>query len=215
MKVEGVRGTLELGGRRTHFTTAQVAKLVGASRNTLYRWLYQGRIPRGRVKMLGKVRVREFSRQQVRKIAEFRHKNEQRHGGHAAGENERQFCERLGKRIQVLRRSAGYSLTEMHNASGFHSEYFKRVEAGAPIRINSLLRICGFFHVSVSQLTEGLDKGMYEIQKEDRRWLKAREQVVHAQEQLTRARATLAETAKARAVSRLRSVGSAPARTSP
>jgi len=46
---------------------------------------------------------------------------------------------------------------------GFSTRHWQQVEAGCPITVTTLLRICEVFAVSMSKLVHGLDKeGVYE-----------------------------------------------------
>ena len=46
---------------------------------------------------------------------------------------------------------------------GFSTRHWQQVEAGRPITVTTLLRICEVFDLSISRLTEGLDSdGVYE-----------------------------------------------------
>ena len=44
---------------------------------------------------------------------------------------------------------------------GFSARHWQQIEAGRPITVTTLLRICEVFHLSVSRLVRGLDKGIY------------------------------------------------------
>jgi len=44
---------------------------------------------------------------------------------------------------------------------GFSARHWQQIEAGRPITIRTLLRICGTFEVRAAQLIEGLDRGIY------------------------------------------------------
>ena len=46
---------------------------------------------------------------------------------------------------------------------GFSTRHWQQVEAGRPITVTTLLRICEVFEVPMSKLVQGLDKeGVYE-----------------------------------------------------
>ena len=46
---------------------------------------------------------------------------------------------------------------------GFSTRHWQQVEAGRPITVTTLLRICEVFEMSMSKLVQGLDKnGIYE-----------------------------------------------------
>jgi len=44
---------------------------------------------------------------------------------------------------------------------GFSARRWQQIEAGRPITVTTLLRICEAFHVPVARLLQGLDKGIY------------------------------------------------------
>jgi hypothetical protein len=44
---------------------------------------------------------------------------------------------------------------------GFSARHWQQIEAGRPITVTTLLRICEVFHVPVARLLQGLDKGIY------------------------------------------------------
>jgi len=44
---------------------------------------------------------------------------------------------------------------------GFSARHWQQIEAGRPITVTTLLRICEVFHVSIARLLLGLDKGIY------------------------------------------------------
>jgi hypothetical protein len=56
----------------------------------------------------------------------------------------------------------GYSQENMQSF-GFSTRHGQQVEAGRPITVTTLLRICEVFEVPMSKLVQGLDKdGVYE-----------------------------------------------------
>jgi transcriptional regulator with XRE-family HTH domain len=69
------------------------------------------------------------------------------------------FC-RLGRRIRALRKEHGYSQDDMIDL-GFSARHWQQMEAGRPITVSTLLRICAVFKMSVGQLVQELDKGIY------------------------------------------------------
>jgi len=73
---------------------------------------------------------------------------------------EEKFFRALGQRIKKLRQSKGYSQEDMIGF-GFSARHWQQIEAGRPITVRTLLRICGVFDVSVERLVRGLDKGIY------------------------------------------------------
>jgi transcriptional regulator with XRE-family HTH domain len=44
---------------------------------------------------------------------------------------------------------------------GFSARHWQQIEAGRPITVTTLLRICEVFRVPVARLLKGLDKGIY------------------------------------------------------
>jgi hypothetical protein len=45
---------------------------------------------------------------------------------------------------------------------GFSARHWQQMEAGRPITVSTLLRICAVFKTSAERLIHGLDKGIYE-----------------------------------------------------
>ena len=70
------------------------------------------------------------------------------------------FFDRLGERVRNLRKARGLSQEDMISF-GFSARHWQQIEAGRPITVTTLLRICGVFHVPVARLLQGLDKGIY------------------------------------------------------
>jgi transcriptional regulator with XRE-family HTH domain len=75
--------------------------------------------------------------------------------------NQEKFFVRFGKRVRELRREHGHSQEDMI-AFGFSARHWQQIEAGRPITVSTLLRICAIFKTSAARLVEGLDKGLYE-----------------------------------------------------
>jgi transcriptional regulator with XRE-family HTH domain len=75
--------------------------------------------------------------------------------------NQREFFLRLGERIRTLRRQHGHSQEDMM-AFGFSARHWQQIEAGRPITVSTLLRICAVFKMPLEQLVRGLDRGIYE-----------------------------------------------------
>lgn len=78
--------------------------------------------------------------------------------------DEVQFFKGLGMRVRELREKAGYSQEDMLS-QGFSVRYWQRVEAGKPITMRTLLRICRLFSTPMCDVVRGLD----EIPKKDLR----------------------------------------------
>ena len=70
------------------------------------------------------------------------------------------FFDRLGERVRKLRKAAGLSQEDMISF-GFSARHWQQIEAGRPITVTTLLRICQTFHVPVAHLLRGLDEGIY------------------------------------------------------
>jgi transcriptional regulator with XRE-family HTH domain len=74
--------------------------------------------------------------------------------------DQQRFFKALGKRIRELRKKKGYSQEDMISF-GFSARHWQQIEAGRPITVSTLLRICEVFQVTAGQLVRGLDKGIY------------------------------------------------------
>jgi transcriptional regulator with XRE-family HTH domain len=74
--------------------------------------------------------------------------------------NQQKFFLRLGGRVRELRKNHGYSQEDMI-AHGFSARHWQQIEAGRPITVSTLLRICAVLGTSVESLVRGLDKGIY------------------------------------------------------
>ena len=70
-------------------------------------------------------------------------------------EPDRNFFAALGQRIQALRKRRGYSQEDMISF-GYTVRYWQRIEAGKPITLRSLLRICRILGISVESVVRGL-----------------------------------------------------------
>jgi transcriptional regulator with XRE-family HTH domain len=74
--------------------------------------------------------------------------------------NHAKFFRALGRRVKKLREAHGYTQEDMI-ALGFSARHWQQVEAGRPITMTTLLRICDVFKVRADRLVRGLDKGIY------------------------------------------------------
>ena len=74
--------------------------------------------------------------------------------------DEKQFFAALGQRVKRLRKSKGFTQEDMIGF-GFSARHWQQMEAGRPITVTTLLRICDAFSIRVGQLIEGLDRGIY------------------------------------------------------
>ncbi len=70
-------------------------------------------------------------------------------------EIEKKFFAALGPRIQRLRIRAGYSQEDMISF-GYGVRYWQRIEAGKPITLRTLLRICGILGTTMESVVRGL-----------------------------------------------------------
>jgi transcriptional regulator with XRE-family HTH domain len=75
--------------------------------------------------------------------------------------NQVQFFCALGARVRELRKKHGYSQEDMLSF-GFSTRHWQQVEAGRPITVSTLLRICEVFELPMAKLVQGLDKDVYE-----------------------------------------------------
>ena len=70
------------------------------------------------------------------------------------------FFKALGQRVKDLRKRRGYSQEDMI-AFGFSARHWQQIEAGRPITLRTLLKICDKFNIQAARLIEGLDRGIY------------------------------------------------------
>lgn len=75
--------------------------------------------------------------------------------------NQQKFFFRFGNRVRELRRKRRHSQEDMISY-GFSARHWQQIEAGRPITVSTLLRICAIFETSAERLVRGLDKGIYE-----------------------------------------------------
>ena len=74
--------------------------------------------------------------------------------------NQQKFFVAFGKRVRELRRKLGHSQEDMISF-GFSARHWQQIEAGRPITVSTLLRICDVFKISAERLVHGLDRGIY------------------------------------------------------
>jgi transcriptional regulator with XRE-family HTH domain len=79
-------------------------------------------------------------------------------------QDETAFFKGLGTRIKALRERAGYSQEDMIT-HGYSVRYWQKIEAGKPITLRTLLRICRLFTVPMCDVVSDLD----DIKKSPRR----------------------------------------------
>lgn len=70
-------------------------------------------------------------------------------------ELDRKFFAALGQRIQALRNRRGYSQEDMISF-GYTVRYWQRIEAGKPITLRTLLRICRILSTPIESVVRGL-----------------------------------------------------------
>jgi transcriptional regulator with XRE-family HTH domain len=70
------------------------------------------------------------------------------------------FFKALGQRIRELRRRNRYSQEDMISF-GFSARHWQQIEAGRPITVTTLLRICDVLKTRIDKMVHGLDKGIY------------------------------------------------------
>lgn len=66
------------------------------------------------------------------------------------------FLLALGKRVKKFRKDRGWSLRDMVILHGYHDSQWRKYESGGGMTVPSLLRIAAIFHVSISELLDGL-----------------------------------------------------------
>jgi len=71
--------------------------------------------------------------------------------------DESHFFKGLGARIKRLREEAGESQEDMLS-HGYSVRYWQKVEAGKPITLRTLLRICRIFSTPMCDVVRGLDR---------------------------------------------------------
>jgi transcriptional regulator with XRE-family HTH domain len=74
--------------------------------------------------------------------------------------NQATFFRQLGQRVKKLRVKHGYTQEDMISL-GFSAGHWQQIEAGRPITLTTLLRICRVFSTPMDQVVKGLDKGFY------------------------------------------------------
>jgi len=65
------------------------------------------------------------------------------------------------ERIRDLQKRKGHSQEDIISF-GFSARHWQQIEAGRPVTVTTLLRICNTLHVSMGRLVKGLDRGIYE-----------------------------------------------------
>jgi transcriptional regulator with XRE-family HTH domain len=67
-----------------------------------------------------------------------------------------QFLKELGARIKLLRNERGLSLRDMIVTHGYADSQWRRYERGGSVNVQTLLRICNAFKISLCVLLDGL-----------------------------------------------------------
>ena len=67
-----------------------------------------------------------------------------------------QFLKELGGRIKQLRNERGLSLRDMIVTHGYADSQWRRYERGGSVNVQTLLRICNAFKISLCVLLDGL-----------------------------------------------------------
>ena len=88
--------------------------------------------------------------------------------------DQEKFFRALGTKVRELRKKHGYSQEDMISF-GFSARHFQQIEAGRPITMTTVLRLCEIFEVSMAKLVKGLDDGIYEKLDPDQILLRRRQ----------------------------------------
>jgi transcriptional regulator with XRE-family HTH domain len=70
--------------------------------------------------------------------------------------NQGKFFRGLGERVKDLRKKSGYSQEDMISF-GFSARHWQQIEAGRPITVSTLLRICDVFRIQMAKVVRGLE----------------------------------------------------------
>lgn len=74
--------------------------------------------------------------------------------------DENKFFRALGARIKQLRKMRSYTQEDMIGF-GFSARHWQQIEAGRPITLKTLLRICDTFSIRAARLIGNLDHDIY------------------------------------------------------
>ena len=74
--------------------------------------------------------------------------------------DEARFFRAFGERVRDLRKTRKYTQEDMIGF-GFSARHWQQIEAGRPITVRTLLRICDTFRIRVNTLVNDLDRGIY------------------------------------------------------
>lgn len=78
-------------------------------------------------------------------------------------DNQAKFFRQLGQRVKELRLKHRYTQEDMISR-GFSARHWQQIEAGRPITLKTLLRICRVFSTPMEHVIKGLDKDFYKKQ---------------------------------------------------
>ncbi len=74
--------------------------------------------------------------------------------------DECKFFRALGARIKGFRKGQRYTQEDMISL-GFSTRHWQQIEAGRPITLRTLLKICDTFDIQAARRLAGLDLGIY------------------------------------------------------
>ena len=74
--------------------------------------------------------------------------------------NQGKFFRQLGRRVKEFRKRHRFTQEDMISF-GFSARHWQQIEAGRPITLKTLLRICEVFSTPMDRIVKGLDKGFY------------------------------------------------------
>ena len=66
------------------------------------------------------------------------------------------FLRELGTRVKKLRTDRGLTHRQMISQHGFHLNQLHRIESGQPVSVQTLLRLCAAFDLTLEELVQGL-----------------------------------------------------------
>ncbi len=70
--------------------------------------------------------------------------------------NAEKIFQRLGERIKTLRLKQGLTQEKVSEIGDFGFRFYQRIEAGKPIHMKTVLRLCDTFKISLAELFKGL-----------------------------------------------------------
>ena len=66
------------------------------------------------------------------------------------------FLRELGARVKKLRLDRGLTHRQMISVHGFHLNQLHRIESGEPVSVQTMLKLCSAFDLTLDQLVDGL-----------------------------------------------------------